>query len=973
MPTGLELVAIKAIEGSLKAALTQVGKRLWGKRISPTAKREKLAAAVVEQLVRHDFTGQLRLTVVLPELSSGVSLAQVKRSLSGPVFQGLLHELVAARIMGMPDHVADRVRENMQMATRLEFSHANSEKMMEFGGVLFDELDRVVQGLVSKLEIKGSGLTDLRQTASVTLSNSSADGIKRHNAFLKRSVGLAEAAATAEWEAAYRIQVRAAHGYIEPPDFERKRKVPLEALFVSPRIGTKDPLSLVEDVWSLQGAIDRSVLLGDPGGGKSTTSNVLAWSVAGNADDRVPFLVVLRNFIDDSQSIVEHVESRLSAHYQCPAPSDAVEGLLLAGRAIVIFDGLDELVDTSRRREVTNRVELFCSRYPLTRVLVTSRRVGYDEAAMDPEVFDVYQISEFSDRDVEKYVKNWFLHVDSSNSQDSISLAEAFLEESFAVRELRTNPLMLSLMCIIYRGQKWIPRNRPEMYEHCARLLFDKWDSSRKIYVELKASAYVDGAIKQLAYWMFTNPESGQGVTESALIREAVEFLQPAFSSRPEAEQAARQFIEFCRGRGWVLTDVGTTADGETLFAFMHRTFMEYFAAYELTRLFDGPEKIAKVILPRIAAAEWEIVAELAVQISNKHSRDGAARLLETLLNDKRYRSATSRQNVARFAMRCLGFVHVPMPLAARIARNFAQSLHRLCSDEVYVEPEYFAILPELRDVVSGEIVAVLSEAMSAEKEVDRQAAIELIMELPQVMADSVLTSAKDADYGYWATQRRLLFEKFSKDILSCGRVVVWFAAWRHEFITLEKLITEGPARELDPLSVLFRGARYPVQRRGWGDWGSFIPFRLLQFGMDSDPGFPVTIEELEWLGSFMDKLGPPPWVSSVEISKTALSDKFDEGDLLVEKFPTDQGWTLIRLMLIGIEGAERGVGNGVSLDLEKPTYQSALELLARKRAEDQPLPEWLTQAINSVQPDRRDFVWSWLNREIDLVKSSTC
>ncbi|MDX8144693.1 NACHT domain-containing protein [Lentzea sp. BCCO 10_0061] len=958
---------MKAVEGSLRAAVTQVGKRLWRTKLSPAAKRDKLAANIVDQLVSHDFTGQLRLTVVLPDLSSGVSLAQVKRSLTGPVFQGLLHELVATRIMGMPDHAAHRVRENLQIATRLEFAHADGEKMMEFGGILFDELDRVVQELVGKLEKRDSGLADLRQAASVTLSNSSVDGIKRHNAYLKRTVSLAEAAEAIEWEAAYRTQVRAAHGYIEPPDFERKRKVAISDLFVSPSIVSVGVESPVTDVWSLQPEIDRSVLLGDPGGGKSTTSNVVAWFSAGDADGRVPFLVILRNFVDDSQSIVEHIESRLSAHYQCPPPAGVVEGLLLSGRGIVIFDGLDELIDTSRRREVTNRVELFCARYPLARILVTSRRVGYDEAAMDPAVFDVYQLSEFSEGNVEEYTKNWFSCVDLGNSQDSNSLADSFLEESSAVRELRTNPLMLSLMCIIYRGQKWIPRNRPEMYEHCARLLFDKWDSSRKIYVELKASAYVDGAIKQLAYWMFTDPEAGNGVTESSLIKEAVEFLRPAFNSEPEAEQAARQFIGFCRGRGWVLTDVGTTADGETLFSFMHRTFMEYFAAYELTRLSDGPEKVAKVILPHVAVAEWEIVAELAVQISNKHSKDGAARLLEALLNDKRYRSAASKQNIARFAMRCLGFVHVPVPLAVRIGRSFAESLHDFCCREVYVKPEYFAVLPELRAVVSNEIESVLREKVGSNDEACRQAAIELIMELPTVMADPDLTNAKSVDYVEWCTRRKSIFEEFSEQILSCGRPVIWFSAWRHNFISLERYMCDVPDREPDPLSTLFRGHRFPVQKRGWGDWGSFIPFRLLQSGMDDKPGFPVTVDELEWLGSFIDRLGSPPWVSSVDITKFRSRKGFDEGDLLVEKFSTDQGWTLVRLMLIGIEGGQDATKRS---DLESRGYVSVLDLLARKRGEDQPIPGWLADAINGMQPDRRDFVWSWLNRETDLVRA---
>ena len=48
----------------------------------------------------------------------------------------------------------------------------------------------------------------------------------------------------------------------------------------------------------------------------------------------------------------------------------------------------------------------------------------------------------------------------------------AFISESASVADLRSNPLMLALLCILYRGAGSLPRNRTEVYEQCASMLY---------------------------------------------------------------------------------------------------------------------------------------------------------------------------------------------------------------------------------------------------------------------------------------------------------------------------------------------------------------------------------------------------------------------------------------------------------------------------------------------------------------------
>ena len=472
----------------------------------------------------------------------------------------------------------------------------------------------------------------------------------------------------------YRRHVREHHGKLEPPDFERRRRVDIDALYVSPILAKPGPSGRVveTDIWELIDEIDRTVLLGDPGAGKTTAAQVLMHAHASDHRRRVPFLVTLREFAADQrplESILEHLTHKLGSLYQCASPDGLVEHLLANGSAIVIFDGLDELLDTSRRLEVTAAVERFCTAYPLTGVLVTSRTIGYDEAALDESQFVRYQIASFDDKRVEEYVRNWFAQEVDLTSEESERYATDFLRDSTGERDLRNNPLMLALMCILYRGEGSIPRSRPEVYEQCSNLLLRRWDARRRIHVDLRARNLVEPVLRHIAYWLFTRT-SEPAATEREIVAECTAFFQEhGFERFHDADESAKEFVEFCRGRAWVLTDVGSTFRGESLFGFTHRTFMEYFAAVELASMYDRPEQLARRLLPRIARQEWEIVSQLAVQIKDRTAARGARRIVEVLLSDQRYRSLRARANILAFVGRCTTSVYLPAPLLRRITR----------------------------------------------------------------------------------------------------------------------------------------------------------------------------------------------------------------------------------------------------------------------------------------------------------------
>jgi len=485
-----------------------------------------------------------------------------------------------------------------------------------------------------------------------------------------------------KFEEKYRHQVANRHKHLVPPHFDSARKIPIDSIFVTPSF-TTTPRKKGEELHILStpdflSEVYRAVILGNPGGGKSTFSMKVCHDLSGQYTKRLlagrlvtPILVILRDYGAEKKlhktSILDFIEATANSRYQVKPPRGAFEYMLLNGRALVIFDGLDELLDTAYRQEVSSDIESFCELYPAVPVLVTSREVGYEQAPLDEDRFAVFRLAPFNDQQIGDYVLKWFDTDTELTASERKGKASAFLNESRIVPDLRSNPLMLGLMCSIYRGDNYIPKNRPDVYEKCAMMLFERWDKSRGILVPLPFEAHIRPAMMHLAHWIYGDESLQGGVTEEKLISKAADYLSlHRFDDRTEAENAARQFIEFCRGRAWVFTDTGTTKEGQRLFQFTHRTFLEYFAAAHLVRTHPTAEALGEILLPRIEKSEWDVVAQLAFQILNRNVEGGGDLLLAAVVQRSSEVDKSSGWSLLSFAVRCLEFM-VPSPKLSKL------------------------------------------------------------------------------------------------------------------------------------------------------------------------------------------------------------------------------------------------------------------------------------------------------------------
>ncbi|MFI6035349.1 NACHT domain-containing protein [Streptomyces sp. NPDC051315] len=338
----------------------------------------------------------------------------------------------------------------------------------------------------------------------------------------------------------------------------------------------------------------KAVLLGDPGAGKSTLARYLALTLAGrqpgSADlgalaDRVGIIVELRQYAEPQwcrQTYEDFLAHRQDQLGLCVPPT-VLRHLLRTGRALVIFDGLDEVFDPKIRQLASEQIAAFAARWPSARIVVTSRVIGYKRHVFDSAGFTHYMLQDLDGEQIAAFTDRWYTLSCVGDTEQAARLARRLqdaVRDSRPIRELAGNPLLLTILAIVGRRQP-LPKDRLGVYRQAVTVLTAQWDQQAK-HLEIDLPPAIKDVLDVLdrgevlmmlahAMQAGTSGIAGNHIHGRDLEDLLRTHLQDYGLPPAPATIGARALVSQLRERNFILARYGSEVYG-----FVHRAFLEH-------------------------------------------------------------------------------------------------------------------------------------------------------------------------------------------------------------------------------------------------------------------------------------------------------------------------------------------------------------------------------------------------------------
>lgn len=378
---------------------------------------------------------------------------------------------------------------------------------------------------------------------------------------------------------------------------------------------------------------------GEAGSGKTTFLQWVAVCAAKNEYQRIenirntiPIIVELRNAKWPIN--LQDAVNRITAIYGSNCPDGWILDLLRRNRAILLFDGLDE-INPMKRREVYKFVEDIIEQYPEIKVLLTARNSVKD--CINCESAD-YEILPMKTENIKEFVVYWHKSVlrkdaivnDQEIDRLQYNLKKKIVENS-SLKALATNPLLCAMICALnYVNNEQLPEGKMELYEKCCEMLMDARDNQRKIdgniYVNLPRLDYGKKRkiLEEISYWMMNGNVSSE--SKGNVIGYLEHLLKDTnILSDNKKDYKVEDLLDYLIDRSGIIRE-----PEEGVIDFIHKTFMEFLTVKTICRNCDW-----NVLIREACNVNWK---ETIIMCFREMGKENVSNVLSKLILEGVYR-----------------------------------------------------------------------------------------------------------------------------------------------------------------------------------------------------------------------------------------------------------------------------------------------------------------------------------------------
>lgn len=351
------------------------------------------------------------------------------------------------------------------------------------------------------------------------------------------------------------------------------------------------------------------MVLGKPGSGKTTfLKHIAIQCISGNFQPNlVPIFITLKNFAEskDCSSLIKYINQKLN---DCNVLDNSITKKLLArGRALVLLDGLDEVMEADEAR-ILKELNKIYTQFSSNKFIVTCRIAAKQYTLKN---FTEVEVADFNEEQIISFAHKWFSTRDTIQGKNFIEK----LKNNFSIKELATNPLLLTLLCLTFEESADFPVNRLELYEEGINLLLKKWDAIRNIerdrlYKKLSVQ-YKQNLLSKIA--LITFERGDYFFKQQELEQYIIDYIINLDDANTEFQVLhldANAVLRAIEAQHGLLVE---RARG--IYSFSHLTFHEYFTAQGIVTNSDPQalEIALRQLVSRVAEKRWREVFLLTV------------------------------------------------------------------------------------------------------------------------------------------------------------------------------------------------------------------------------------------------------------------------------------------------------------------------------------------------------------------------